>query len=200
MSFEQTDKRRHRRRLTQDEHKLWSGITRSIAPLKRRPSELHRHDTIPAPAGRVSSSPARQRAEPVPLRHPAAKSATKPVSKPALPVIGLDRRQKQRLARGAEAIDARIDLHGRTQSEAHAALLGFLRRVQAEGARFVLVITGKGGAFGPGSSGERGILRRQVPLWLRLPEFRLLVLAVEDAHAAHGGAGALYVRVRRQPR
>jgi DNA-nicking Smr family endonuclease len=197
MSFEPTDKRRHRRRLTQDEHKLWSGITRSIVPLKRRPSEPHRHDTLPAPGARVPPPPARRRAEPAPMRHPAAKSAIKPVSKPALPVIGLDRRQKQRLARGAETIDARIDLHGRTQSEAHAALLGFLRRAQAEGARFVLVITGKGGASGPGSSGERGILKRQVPLWLRLPEFRLLVLAVEDAHVAHGGEGALYVRMRR---
>jgi DNA-nicking Smr family endonuclease len=107
-------------------------------------------------------------------------------------VVGLDRREKQRLARGTQGIDLRIDLHGKTQSEAHAALLGFLRRVQADGARFVLVITGKGGA-----SGERGVLKRQVPLWLRLPEFRLHVLAVEDAHVAHGGEGALYVRVRR---
>jgi DNA-nicking Smr family endonuclease len=110
-------------------------------------------------------------------------------------VVRLERRDKQRLVRGTQTIDARIDLHGRTQSEAHAALLGFLRRAQAQGARFVLVITGKGG--GPGSSGERGVLKRHVPLWLRLPEFRLLVLAIEDAHVAHGGEGALYVRVRR---
>jgi len=61
-----------------------------------------------------------------------------------LPVLGLDRRQKHRLARGSEAIDSCIDLHGKTQSEAHAALLGFLRHAQAQGARYVLVITGKG--------------------------------------------------------
>ena len=114
-----------------------------------------------------------------------------------LPVVGLDRRQKQRLARGTETIDGRIDLHGRTQSEAHTVLLGFLRRAQAEGARYVLVITGKGKPNDAGFSDGRGVLRRQVPLWLRLPEFRLLVLAVEDAHAAHGGEGALYVRLRR---
>jgi DNA-nicking Smr family endonuclease len=197
MSLERTDKRRHRRRLSEDEHKLWSGVTRSIAPLKRKPSGPHPLEAISTPGERVPPPPARRRAEPVPARHPAAKSAAKPLSKPALPVVGLDRRQKQRLARGTESIDARIDLHGRTQSEAHAALLGFLRRAQAEGARYVLVITGKGGASGPGSAGERGILKRQVPMWLRLPEFRLHVLAVEDAHAAHGGEGALYVRVRR---
>jgi DNA-nicking Smr family endonuclease len=197
MSFERTDKRRHRRRLSEDEHKLWSGVTRSIAPLKRKPPGPHRHEAIPASGERVPPSPALRRPEAPPLRHPAAKSEVKPAGKPALPVVGLDRRQKQRLARGTETIDGRIDLHGKTQSEAHAALLGFLRRAQAEGARFVLVITGKGGASGPASSGGRGILKRQVPLWLRLPEFRLHVLAVEDAHAAHGGEGALYVRVRR---
>jgi DNA-nicking Smr family endonuclease len=121
----------------------------------------------------------------------------KPASKPVPPVIGLDRRQKQRLARGTEAIDGRIDLHGRTQSEAQTALLGFLRRAQAEGARYVLIITGKGKPNEAGFSDGRGVLKRQVPQWLRLPEFRLLVLAVEDAHAAHGGGGALYVRLRR---
>jgi len=198
MSLERTDKRRHRRRLSEDEHKLWSGVTRSIAPLKRKPAGPRLHEAIAAPGERV---PPRRRADPAAVRHPAAKTTIKPVikpaGKPALPVVGLDRRQKQRLARGTETIDGRIDLHGKTQSEAHAALLGFLRRAQAEGARYVLVITGKGRLFGPSSSGEHGILKRQVPMWLRLPEFRLHVLAVEDAHAAHGGEGALYVRLRR---
>jgi DNA-nicking Smr family endonuclease len=197
MSFERPDKPRHRRRLTQDEHKLWSGVIRSIVPLKRKPSGPHGHDAILTPAERAPQPPARRRAEPASTRHPAPKAAIKPANKPALPVIGLDRRDKQRLARGTQTIDGRIDLHGKTQSEAHVALLGFLHHAQAEGARYVLVITGKGGAPGPASSGERGVLRRQVPLWLRLPEFRLLVLAVEDAHVAHGGEGALYVRVRR---
>jgi DNA-nicking Smr family endonuclease len=195
MSVERTDKRRHRRRLTQDEHKLWSGVIRGVAPLKRKPSKARGHETLAAPSEPAPPPASRRRAEPAPVRHPAAKPAGKPVLKPALPVVGLERREKQRLARGTRGIDLRIDLHGKTQSEAHAALLGFLRRAQADGARFVLVITGKGG--GPGSSSERGILKRQVPLWLRLPEFRLLVLAIEDAHVTHGGEGALYVRVRR---
>jgi DNA-nicking Smr family endonuclease len=205
MSPERTDKRRHRRRLSEDEHRLWSGVIRSIVPLKRKPSGPRGHEAVLAIGESVPPPPARRRAEPAPARHPAAKSvakpASKPISKPAnkpvLPVVGLDRRQKQRLARGTETIDGRIDLHGRTQSEAHTVLLGFLRRAQAEGARYVLVITGKGKPNDAGFSDGRGVLRRQVPLWLRLPEFRLLVLAVEDAHAAHGGEGALYVRLRR---
>jgi DNA-nicking Smr family endonuclease len=196
MSFERPDKRRPRRRLSEDDHKLWSGITRSVAPLKRKPAGPRHVEATSMPGERVPLA-ARRRADPAAVRHPAAKTVIKPASKPVLPVVGLDRRQKQRLARGTETIDGRIDLHGKTQSEAHAALLGFLRRAQADGARFVLVITGKGRPSGPGSSGEHGILKRQVPMWLRLPEFRPHVLAVEDAHAAHGGEGALYVRLRR---
>jgi DNA-nicking Smr family endonuclease len=98
---------------------------------------------------------------------------------------------KQRVARGKEAIDARLDLHGYTQDEAHSALLRFLRSANARDARLVLVITGKG------RGGEIGVLRRQVPNWLALPEFRALVIGYEDAAITHGGEGALYVRVRR---
>jgi len=101
---------------------------------------------------------------------------------------------KQRVARGKETIDGRLDLHGLTQSEAHATLLHFLRSASSRAARLVLVITGKGVR---GGEGERGVLKRQVPQWLRLPEFRAFVLGFEEAHIAHGGEGALYVRVRR---
>jgi DNA-nicking Smr family endonuclease len=106
------------------------------------------------------------------------------------------RRLKQRLARGTESLDDRIDLHGKTQSEAHAALLSFLRMAQSHGAKFVLVITGKGGGARDDWD-ERGVLKRQVPQWLKLPEFRGYVVGFEDAHSGHGGAGALYVRIRR---
>jgi DNA-nicking Smr family endonuclease len=101
---------------------------------------------------------------------------------------------KQRVARGKDEIDGRLDLHGLTQSEAHAALLRFLRTASSRGARLVLVITGKGARA---AEGERGVLKRQVPHWLAQPEFRALVIGFEDAHIAHGGEGALYVRVRR---
>jgi DNA-nicking Smr family endonuclease len=98
---------------------------------------------------------------------------------------------KQRVARGKHQIDARLDLHGFTQAEAHAALLRFLRSARDRDARLVLVITGKG------RGGEIGVLRRQVPHWLGLPEFAELVSGVDSAAIGHGGDGALYVRVRR---
>jgi DNA-nicking Smr family endonuclease len=96
------------------------------------------------------------------------------------------------VARGAQAIDGRLDLHGMTQAKAHDALIGFLRAGQARGAGLVLVITGKGDP-----SGERGVLKRQVPMWLRTPELRTMIVGFEAAGVGHGGEGALYVRLRR---
>jgi len=112
----------------------------------------------------------------------------------------LDRRSRQRLARGKDPIDRRLDLHGLTQREAHDALLHFLHVAQGQGARTVLVVTGKGARAGERDPfAERGVLRRLVPQWLHAAEFRHLVGGFESAHVAHGGEGALYVRLRRAP-
>jgi DNA-nicking Smr family endonuclease len=100
---------------------------------------------------------------------------------------------RQRLSRGSAGVDARLDLHGLTQAAAKLRLENFLRNAQARGHSLVLVITGKGAGDDP----ERGVLRRQAPHWLALPEFRSLVVGFEEAGRGHGGAGALYVRVRR---
>jgi len=104
------------------------------------------------------------------------------------------------VARGHATIDARLDLHGMTQTQAHAALLHFLMRAQAQDAKLALVVTGKGMGGAVGSASERGVLRRQVPLWLSLPEFRRFIVSFQEAHASHGGEGALHLRVRRRPR
>ncbi len=111
----------------------------------------------------------------------------------------LDPRTKRRLVRGAIPIDDRLDLHGYTEAAAHALLRGFLIGARAHGARVVLVITGKGAGPGKEHRGphERGILRRAVPHWLADPTLRDVVLGFEEAHLAHGGAGAIYVRLRR---
>jgi len=171
------------RALSAEERALWRGFVRAIRPLRGRAAESAQNDEpefVAVPAQVVT------KAKPVAApRHPA-----RPAAPP--PLATLARRERQKLARGSLAIDARIDLHGMTQGEAHTALAHFLRRAQRHGARFVLVITGKGTG-----AGERGVLRRQVPLWLGLPEFRDTVVGFEEAHTAHGGEGALYVRLRR---
>lgn len=99
---------------------------------------------------------------------------------------------REKLAKGRLPIEGKVDLHGLTQSEAHALLLSFLHRAYADGRRHVLVVTGKGS-----SRGSDGVLRRAVPAWFATAPFRALVSAHEDAARRHGGSGALYVRLRR---
>jgi DNA-nicking Smr family endonuclease len=183
--------RSRRRVLSYDERVLWTAVTQSIAPLhggaRDTVEEAESEEAVAAAAKPARAPTGAAKTKNAPAPRPAAKVPPPP------PLAPLGRRMKQRVVRGKEAIDARLDLHGLTQSEAHAALLRFLRAASARGARLVLVITGKGRQ----GEGERGVLRRQVPQWLGLPEFRALVVGFEDAHIAHGGEGALYVRVRR---
>ncbi|MDB5625015.1 MAG: Smr protein/MutS2 [Tardiphaga sp.] len=180
---------RRRRALSEDERALWDSIATQTKPLRKRARAVKIVAVVVAPPDPVKPS---ARKPPAPLK------AIKPVldtPKIAPPLAPIGRREKSSLSRGKKEIDARIDLHGMTQHRAHAALLTFLHRAHRDGLTFVLVITGKGRTVGPES--ERGILRRQVPLWLSLPEFRMLVVGYEEAGIGHGGEGALYVRVRR---
>lgn len=176
-----------RRRLTEEEHRLWAGAMRSVQPLRpgSRRTNARADAAVDAGEGLVASPPDH-------LREASRPARAGPAPMPNL--APLPRREKQRLARGRSTIEARLDLHGMTQAQAHAALLRFVQNAQAQGARFVLVITGTGAR---GIAGERGVLRRQVPLWFELPEFRRYVLGFESAHIGHGGEGALYVRIRR---
>jgi len=171
-----------RRVLTAEERVLWSAVTKAIAPLR-------------APADH-SAKPESENEAPVPAQAPARVDRPAPASAaPAPPPLApLGRRLRQRVGRGKAEIDARLDLHGLTQAQAHSALLHFLRNASARGARLVLVITGKGRGEG---DAERGVLRRQLPHWLALPEFRALVIGFEQAHIAHGGEGAWYISLRR---
>ncbi len=178
-----------RRPLTEEERALWRGVARSIAPMQRarqRTEVPEGPDSPPREAKPAAAGTAR----------PAVPSNLPPPKEPP-PLAPLGRRLKQRVARGREPIEARLDLHGYTQAEAHAALLRFLRRAQADNLKTVLVVTGKGSARNARAAGETGVLKRAVPQWLALPEFRSLVLGFEDAHSGHGGQGALYLRLRR---
>jgi len=175
--------------ITDEDRQLWDHVRRTATPLRPEPP--------PEPAPAIARPPPAKAAAPKP---PAAvpKPAAKP--KPAVPPAlgGLDRKTLSRLSRGSVAIDARIDLHGMNQEAAHGRLLRFLEAARGEGAKIVLVITGKGAP--DAVDGGRGVLRRAVPEWLRSPSFRQLVSGYENAGRRHGGEGALFVRIRRKGR
>ena len=175
-----------KRHLSEEERALWEHVARQVKPLRKKP-RLAKQASAPVAEPPVT----RPHASPRPIVSVQPPKPSKPAAPPLAP---LGRREKSRLSRGRSEIDARLDLHGMTQTRAHHALSGFLQRAHSDGLTFVLVITGKGKM---GAESERGVLRRQVPHWLSLPEFRSLVVGFEEAHIGHGGEGALYVRIRR---
>jgi DNA-nicking Smr family endonuclease len=183
----------HRKRaLSEEERTLWESVAKQTKPLRKKARTTKPH--LASPDSRM---PAAAKAAAAPKPSPAVRiaRAAKPNPAPAAPPLApLGRRERSQLSRGRKDIDARLDLHGMTQTRAHHALFNFLQRAHSGGLTFVLVITGKGRI---GVESERGVLRRQVPHWLSLPEFRSLVVGFEEAHIGHGGEGALYVRIRR---
>lgn len=173
-------RRQQSRQPTGEELALWRQVTRDITPIGG--------DGLPPPA----VAPAIEtRPDPPaePARPPA--SATPPPPRPPSASHAIDRRTLQRLGRGLVAIDARLDLHGMTQSEAHRHLTLFLAHHQRQGARCILVITG----IGERSTG--GVLRAMTPRWLAEPPNAQRVIAHAPAQRRHGGEGALYVLLRR---
>ncbi len=185
------DPPRRKRALSEEERALWESVAKQAKPLRKK----HRASDSRAPSP-AAETPVADKA----VAHP--KSAI-PVAvplpkKPAVPPLApLGRRERSQLSKGKKEIEARLDLHGMTQGQAYAALAGFLRAAQARGAKLVLVITGKGARSDRDLFAERGVLKRQVPLWLKQAEFRDIVLGVELAGIGHGGEGALYVKLRR---
>lgn len=180
--------RRRGKLLSEAELALWRQVARTVTPLAgRKPVEPEPEAVQEKPAPHAESVPPLMALAP-------GKSSAKPVPPPLVP---LERRMRTQLRRGQQGVEAVIDLHGLRQDEAHSALRGFLRLQQQRGARLVLVVTGKGIAGDIPYGEERGILRRNVPHWLRLPDLRPLVLGFDEAEQRHGGAGALYIRLRR---
>ena len=180
---------RRKRALSEEERALWESVAKQVKPLRKR------HRVVKPSMAPVEAAPhAAPKVAAPPKPGAPVRIVASPKPSPPPPLAPIGRRERSHLSRGRKEIDARLDLHGMTQMRAHRALFGFLQRAHHDGMTFVLVITDKGKI---GAESERGVLRRQVPQWLGLPEFRALVVGFEEAHIGHGGEGALYVRVRR---
>jgi DNA-nicking Smr family endonuclease len=181
-----------KRRVTPDELELWRHVAQTVRPIKsKRRGTPPKEESSSAPAAKTPKARAAKPepsapARPQPLAPPKPHELTHGLSH------GIDRRQAERFRKGKLAIEGKIDLHGRTQQDAHDDLLAFLRRAHAAGKRNVLVVTGKGM-----TTSKTGILRQAVPRWLNEPAFRALVLAFDYAEPHHGGEGALYVLIKR---
>jgi len=200
-----------RRTLRPEEAEIWAAVARTATPMHPAkqlflkevdtpPHAVPVHPDAPAPHGHTHMR--------LPLFQLGQKARTttkidlQPTPGQALAAapLQMDAKTHGKMTRGKLAPEARIDLHGMTLSEAHPELIRFILNAQTDAMRLVLVITGKGKHgqdIGPIPQ-RMGVLRHQVPQWLRLPPLGQAVLQVSEAHLRHGGSGAYYVYLRRR--
>jgi DNA-nicking Smr family endonuclease len=169
-----------KRPLKPEELRVWSLVAGTVHPLPGR--------ATPVPPPTAEAAAAATAAHIPPPKPQAAKPG-----RPREAVENIEPNRRHRIARERDPIAARLDLHGYDQDRARAVLEGFLRRAWDDGYRAVLVITGKG------VQGD-GVLRRRAPEWLAAPQLASIVAGISEAHRRHGGAGALYVALKRKPR
>ena len=178
-----------------EDNELWAEVTKTVTPANRD-DVLVKKETKAAKKkfgekkGKTLVKKALSSIPQKPQTKPFVSPADLRVKTPAMRA-GIDNASAKRLTKGNFIIDDRIDLHGQTEAQAHKALLRFTQQAVRNGARTLLVITGKG-AMG------QGVLRRKVPEWLKDYPLKSHVLAISQASGKDGGAGALYVRLRRQ--
>lgn len=179
---------RGKKSMSSEDRILWGKVARSVRAL---PGRMEFFEAIEAEEGETAAAVTSERMsseeERKPLQPGQARNSSSHRHHP------IERPVQQKIAKGRLPLEARIDLHGLVQSEAHAMLLSFLVHAHERGLRHVLVITGKGS-----SMGSEGALKRAVPLWFSKPEFRFLISGYETASRTHGGEGALYVRLSRR--
>ncbi|WP_208454655.1 Smr/MutS family protein [Jannaschia marina] len=147
--------------------------------------------STPAPAFEIGS-----RARPRTSGHALAPTLSEQVNGAPL---RMDAKTHKRMRSGKLRPEGKLDLHGMTLDTAHPALTRFVLDAHAAGKRLVIVVTGKGKRkpdFGPIPT-RLGVLKHQVPQWLRLPPLAPLILQVTEAHRSHGGSGAYYIYLRR---
>jgi DNA-nicking Smr family endonuclease len=169
------------RRLSPDEAKLWAKVVESVRPLDGSPP------SVPAEAG------TQQLVKPGPgLRLGATRPSPSPRKPPG---ETLDGSWDRRLSRGLVSPDTTLDLHGHNLATAYDLLDRRLEQAIRHGARLMLLVTGKP----PGREGpaKRGAIRSAVGDWLHASRHSASIAAVRNAHPRHGGAGALYIVLRR---
>lgn len=188
------------RDLSPEDQRLWRHVAGQAKPLLGR-DRLHSraaellHDHPAADEDRHAAPQKRRATGTAPTHRAIAVPAPRPQPPSELTHgsrDGLDRRLAERLRRGKLPIEAKLDLHGLRQAEAHRRLERFLAESQAAGKRCLLVVTGKGV-----HKQEGGVLRANVPRWLNEAPNRARVLSFDYAQQKHGGTGALYVLLRR---
>ena len=176
----------------EDDTALWKKVTQSVTELPSRQQAVCAPDNKPGPSEPAARKPeAGQPARTFSVAVPSQKPDRRPADLRLGDRSGIDRSNARRLQRGQMTIDDRLDLHGLSQDQAHQQLTAFISRAVQQQMRHVLVITGKGRA-------GQGVLRQQVPVWLKQAPLAAYINAISHAQPQDGGTGALYIRLKRQ--
>lgn len=173
-------KRKHTKALSTDDQTLWQDVTKSVKPLVARKKSAK---ALPPPKPLAEKKS-------VVIRPQTLKTSASAI-RPASSGFEIDRRTHDRVKRGQKKIEARLDLHGLRQEEAHDRLCVFIKKSYAAQKRMLLIITGKG-------ERGQGVLRENVPRWLKTGECSSKILTIEQAQIKDGGSGAFYVFLRRE--
>jgi len=171
------------RRLNPEEERLWARVVESVRPL------------TPRAAAAEAAEPARSSVPVVAAKPPQRAVRPAPAPKP-MPGVTLDAGWDRRLARGLVQPDFTLDLHGHNLATAYDLLDRKLDMALREGARLLLLVTGK--PPGPGRPAGRGAIRAAIGDWLAASRHAGQIAAVRNAHPRHGGLGALYIVLRRK--
>ncbi|MFM2372762.1 MAG: hypothetical protein RIS85_2484 [Pseudomonadota bacterium] len=184
------------RGLSTEEAELWNKVAATIVPLHpvvRKP--------VPVAAAMVDHSPPapapkriKGRVPPPPTPAPSPTPVKRPLERD-----GLDSSWDRKLARGAIAPDVTIDLHGLGLDAAHARLTGGIAQALAMGARVILLIAGKHRPHDEHDlrGSKRGAIRAKLLDWLAHSSHASNIAAVRPAQQRHGGAGAVYIVLRK---
>ncbi len=157
---------------------LWDGVAKGVRPLQKKTAK---------PEHRFPRVNVRDHAPDAPTMRPNAYLA-------APERASLDGGWDRRVRKGQVTVDRTVDLHGATRDGAYALLERAVHGASRDNLRTLLVITGK-----PRGEDEapRGIIAKSLPVWLETPQLRPYIAATRRAHQRHGGAGAVYVILRR---
>lgn len=191
--------KRPSRRLSAEEAALWARLAQTITPLDGRKVAAPVIEAAAPVAPPMPAAKGKRRPPPPPIPAPTS-AAARPPEPRALDRHGLDASWDRRLARGLAAPDFTLDLHGASLEAAHSRLDHGLTLAMAQGARLVLLVTGRSRPHdGPAGRGERrGAIRAKVFDWLEAGPHGSRIAAIRPAHPRHGGAGAVYIVLRRR--
>ena len=197
-----------KKKISSNDLKLWHQIVDKVEPIKKRDNpDINNQEQSGIDAARIISRDVNQKKiikkkinkDKVAIKLAPSKVPTK--KDELLKFTGIHRRLEQKMSRGQIDIDSTLDLHGMTQEEAKHAIINFIKVANKNNLKIILIITGKGISIENTNTRnknryERGVLNKNLPTWLQMPEIRDYVNGYRYANQKHGGEGAYYILLK----